>query len=103
MLFLVLHTVHFLYFPVRVVLYDALMDVLLTLGFALAVSAAWRRVRFRISGMEVGLALFIGRLMAIIYAITFPTIIDRSLSGYVLEKLVQRGGAIRFDTWDAVI
>ena len=56
-----------------------------------------------ISGMEVGLALFIGRLMAIIYAITFPTIIDRSLSGYVLEKLVQRGGAIRFDTWDAVI
>ena len=35
-------------------------------------------------------------------AISVPTVIDRSLSFYILEKLDQRGGGIRFDAFNDV-
>ena len=35
-------------------------------------------------------------------AISVPTVIDRSLSFYILEKLEQRGGGIRLDRFDEV-
>lgn len=36
-------------------------------------------------------------LVGYVFAISVPTVIDRSLSFYILEKLQQRGGAIRHD------
>ncbi|WP_216074005.1 hypothetical protein, partial [Acinetobacter baumannii] len=37
-----------------------------------------------------------------VFAISVPTVIDRSLSFYILEKLQQRGGGIREDAFRQV-
>lgn len=37
-----------------------------------------------------------------IFAISVPTVIDRSLSFYILEKLQQRGGGIRLDRFEYI-
>lgn len=101
--FLVIHTVHFLYFPVRVVLYDALLDGVITLVLAIVALLALRRRLFGLTPTETGLCLTIGFMATVIYAISVPTIIDRSLSIYFLEKLAQRGGAIRQAAWDDIV
>lgn len=41
--------------------------------------------------------LLIWGLLGYCFAISIPTVIDRSLSFYILEKLAQRGGGIRQD------
>jgi hypothetical protein len=38
-----------------------------------------------------------------IYAISMPTVIDRSLFFYILEKLHQRGGGIMLSSFDDII
>jgi hypothetical protein len=35
-------------------------------------------------------------------SITVPTVIDRSLSFYILEKIQQRGGGIKFDSFEYI-
>jgi hypothetical protein len=101
--FLILHTVHFLYFPVSVVLYVALLDVLISGVVVAVLDMIFRPLRWGMSGMETGLSLTIGCLLAMLYSFAIPTIIDRSLSIYILEKLAQRGGAIRLDAWEDII
>lgn len=49
------------------------------------------------SGLEKVQLLLIWLLLGYAFAISVPTVIDRSLSFYLLEKLEQRGGAIRQD------
>lgn len=46
--------------------------------------------------------LVICALLGYIYAISVPTVIDRSLSFYMLEKLQQRGGAIQLDKFEYI-
>jgi hypothetical protein len=41
-------------------------------------------------------------LLGYIFAISVPTVIDRSLSFYILEKLQQRGGGIQLSKFDYV-
>lgn len=41
-------------------------------------------------------------LSGYIFAISVPTVIDRSLSFYILEKLQQRGGGIRLDRFEYI-
>lgn len=41
-------------------------------------------------------------LLGYIFAISVPTVLDRSLSFYILEKLQQRGGGIRLDRFDYI-
>jgi hypothetical protein len=36
------------------------------------------------------------------FAISVPTVIDRSLSFYILEKIQQRGGGIKLDSFEQV-
>src|SRR5690606_37013811 len=51
--------------------------------------------RLRLTALERGQLLVIWLLLGYAFAISVPTVIDRSLSFYLLEKLDQRGGAIR--------
>lgn len=46
--------------------------------------------------------LVIWLLGAYLFAISIPTVLDRSLSFYILEKLQQRGGGIREDALQQV-
>ena len=101
--YLVVNVVHFRFFPVRVVAYGAVLDVLIAALIVVPCYLILLRRRLRTSGFESGLLIVIGALMSTMYAIMVPTIIDRSLSVYILEKLDQRGGAIRESAFEDIL
>lgn len=94
LLFLLIHLGHARWFPVDVILYSALYDGALALAVTALLLYAWRR-RSILSGTEKTLVICLCASLGYIFAITVPTVIDRSLSIYILEKLAQRGGGIR--------
>lgn len=99
--FLLLNGIHFRFFPVGVVLYSTVMDALLTGAIFLGLVVLLRR-KLPLNGLETTLCVLLGLSLAGGYAISVPTVIDRSLSMYILEKLAQRGGAIREDAFEGI-
>lgn len=96
------YVVHARYFLVDVVFYAALADV--ALASALSGSLLWALSWFRpLGGFEKLQLLSIWLLIGYALAISVPTVIDRSLSFYILEKLDQRGGSIAQDAFPAII
>jgi hypothetical protein len=88
------HFIHMRFLPVNVVLFSALIDALIAACVTTALTARlFRKQEF--SFLEHALLIVIWLLGGYAFAISVPTIIDRSLSFYILEKLQQRGGAIR--------
>jgi hypothetical protein len=102
LLLAVVNILHFRFFPVRVVLYDTLMDVAIACGLLALVYAVYLRRVLALNGAEVVLSFAVAVLIGYNYAISIPTVIDRSLSIYILEKIAQRGGGIREDALPSV-
>jgi hypothetical protein len=108
-----LNFLHFRYLPVEVILYAALADVLIAIGItAIAVAAIGRVwtgglppgvVSRLFTRTEIVLAVVCAILIGYIWAISVPTVIDRSLSIYILEKLDQRGGAISLEAMRDIV
>lgn len=101
-LLVAIYVVHVRYGQVNVVFYAAIEDALVaTLGtsillFALrffGIFSSFEKVQLIVIWLLVGYAL----------AISVPTVIDRSLSFYILEKLQQRGGGIREDAFPGIV
>lgn len=92
-LLLLTYYVHIRFFTVNVVFYAAIADgviaALLT-GLLIAASRTF-------NGFEKLQLVVIWLLAGYCFAISVPTVIDRSLSFYILEKLQQRGGGILHD------
>jgi hypothetical protein len=89
------------FFRVDVVFYASLRDALIaTLACA---AALFLSRRFAVLGTLEKLQLCAMFLMTgYIFAISVPTVIDRSLSFYILEKIQQRGGGIALDKFDYI-
>lgn len=85
---------HITFFPVNVVFYSAIFDgVVAALLTGLFV---WRVRPFAVfTAFEKWQMLLTWLLTAYALAISVPTVLDRSLSFYILEKLQQRGGGIQ--------
>ena len=78
------------------ILYSATLDaVIATIAAGLVVCTL--RFFSPLSGFEKFQLVVIFLLGGYAFAISGPTVIDRSLSFYILEKLQQRGGGIRED------
>jgi hypothetical protein len=90
---LVVHYIHARHFNVNVVLYAALLDVVIATVIATAVWIGMGHAA-EFTGLERTLIIVVWLLLGWSFAISVPTIIDRSLSFYILEKLDQRGGGI---------
>jgi hypothetical protein len=101
LLLLAIYVVHVRYVPVNVVFYSAILDDVLATGLTLLVLAAigWLR---SFSRFEIAQMVCIWLLLGYSFALSVPTVIDRSLSFYILEKLQQRGGGIKLDAFDQV-
>ncbi|GLS13207.1 MULTISPECIES: hypothetical protein [Hydrogenophaga] len=94
------YAVHIRFFRVDVVFYAALGDaVIAAAATALFLMTSLFR---RLGGFEKWLLFVIWLLAGYAAAISVPTVIDRSLSFYILEKLQQRGGGIRQDAFAQV-
>lgn len=92
---------HMRYFRVNVVLYASILDAVIAIvvvGGGVALLRGFRDF----SRLEIIQLLLIWLLGGYVFAISVPTVIDRSLSFYILEKLQQRGGGIREDAFRQV-
>lgn len=92
---------HVIYFRVNVVLYSAMLDCVIAAALTTSVLSALGYFRGFHQFERVQL-LLIWLLLGYALAISVPTVIDRSLSFYILEKLHQRGGGIRQDRFEQV-
>ena len=95
---LAIYVIHSLYLRVNVVFYSAILDgvVAALICGALLCVLPWFRV---LGHVEKAQLIVIWLLLGYGYAISVPTVLDRSLSFYLLEKLDQRGGGIREDAF----
>ncbi|WCF27645.1 hypothetical protein [Xylella fastidiosa] len=98
---LAFYYIHIIYFKVNVVFYASLLDGVLA---AVLVGLLFWIFRFfnNFSSLEIVQLLVIWLLGAYLFAISIPTVVDRSLSFYILEKLQQRGGGIREDAFQQI-
>jgi hypothetical protein len=100
-IFLFIHLVHFRFFQVNVVMYSTLYDVFGAL-LLLLIAIKFNLVGLPLSVFEMLQAILICGLLGYVFAISIPTVIDRSLSIYILEKLQQRGGGIELDAFEQI-
>jgi hypothetical protein len=100
-LLLIIYLVHVNYFNIKVVFYSAISDG--CLATAISGFLLFRLKKFDLfNNFEKILILFIWFLISYALAISVPTIIDRSLSFYILEKIQQRGGGINLSKLEKV-
>lgn len=96
-----IHYCHNTFFPVNVVFYAAIGDVFLATmvaGMALFFFTFFQPL----GNLEKSQLILIWLLAGYGLAISIPTVIDRSLSFYILEKLQQRGGGIRQESFEDI-
>jgi hypothetical protein len=96
-----IYLVHMHFFRVNVLFYSVILDgVLATLLSSVLI---WRVGYFDLfTVFEKFQMVFIWLLISYTFAISVPTVLDRSLSFYILEKLQQRGGGIRLESFEKV-
>jgi len=98
---LIAYVLRMRYGQVDVVFYSTIGCALLAVVVAGALLFVLRAFS-NFSGLEKLQMLIIWLLVGYAFAISVPTVIDRSLSFYLLEKLQQRGGGIRQDRFQDV-
>lgn len=90
----VVYFIHVTFLRVDVVFYAAIMDALIAAALSGIVIYLFKF--FSVLGpYEKFLLIAIWVLAGYAFAISVPTVLDRSLSFYILEKLQQRGGGIQ--------
>jgi len=101
LLLLVIYVLHVRFVPVKVVFYSAILDAVLAtfLAVLLITTVRWFKAFTRFETLQL---CCIWLLLGYSFAISVPTVIDRSLSFYILEKLQQRGGGIKLSAFDDV-
>ncbi len=98
---LVAYVIHVKFFRVNVVFYSSIADSVIATVLTIAIVS---RIRWLndFNTFEKTLLACIWLLLGYGFAISVPTVIDRSLSFYTLEKLQQRGGGIKLSAFEGV-
>lgn len=96
-----IYWLHVRFFTVQVVLYSATIDAMLAAAAMTLLLFVRKEFRFFTSYEKTQLGI-IWVLAGCLVALAVPTVIDRSLSFYILEKLQQRGGGIQQSKFEEV-
>jgi hypothetical protein len=101
LLLLVTYSLHVKFFRVDVIFYAAIADSFIA---AVLMSIVLFVLNFykSLSSLEKLQLIVIWILAGYAFAISVPTVIDRSLSFYILEKLEQRGGTVKADAFEYI-
>ncbi len=100
-LYAITYTLHVLYFSVDVIFYAALFDTIIA---AIAMGIILNVSYFSLfNNLDRLLIIVIAILLGYAISISIPTVIDRSLSFYILEKIEQRGGGVLFSSIEGII
>jgi len=98
--FFSIYYVHITFFKVNVVFYSTIFDgVFASIITGLILLTGYFSI---LSKLEKSLLLILWLQSGYIFSISLPTVIDRSLSFYILEKIQQRGGGIKLSAFDYV-
>jgi hypothetical protein len=92
-LLLATYVVHARYLPVSVIFYSAMLDGAIAAVATLGIVAATRWFGV-LDGFAKSLLFLLWLLGGYAFAISVPTVLDRSLSFYLLEKIDERGGRV---------
>lgn len=100
--FFTINLIHFNFIQVDVVFFSCLIDIAIT-GVIVGPAAYWvlskrenlTRTEMSLTGMLISLSL-------VFYSVMGPTVIDRSLSFYLVEKLRLRGGEIAYNAFPEI-
>lgn len=97
----IIYVVHSRFFRVDVVFYSAIADGILAAVATLIIASFvnWFKSFTLFERLQTFLICL---LLGYGFAISVPTVIDRSLSMYILEKLQQRGGGIQLAAFESV-
>ena len=98
---LAVYLTHITFFKVNVVFYGSILDGLIATVIALVLVSVIGFFKV-FSPFEKLLLACIWILIGYSFAISVPTVLDRSLSFYILEKLQQRGGGIKLSAFEDV-
>jgi len=90
---LAIYLVHINFFEVQVILYSALLDSLVALIIFALIGLSLKN-KINLNFFESILIILFLSLIGYSLSISLPTVIDRSLSFYFLEKIKQHNGAI---------
>jgi len=90
-----IYITHIAFFRVNVVLYSAILDVCLGAAITAGILFVFKYFNALNTFEKLQLTV-IWLLVGYAFAISVPTVIDRSLSFYILEKIQQRGGGIKY-------
>jgi hypothetical protein len=100
--FFAINLIHFNYFQVDVVFFSCLIDIALT-GLIVGPAAYWvLSKRKTLTQTEMSLTGMLIALSLVFYSVMGPTVIDRSLSFYLVEKLRLRGGEIAYNAFPEI-
>lgn len=100
-LLMTIYYLHVRFLPVNVVFYAAIGNGILAALLTAAALHVLRRAS-GLNGFERAQLVVIWLLTSYALAISVPTVLDRSLSFYILEKLQQRGGGIMLERFEDV-
>lgn len=95
----IIYFLHNRFFSVNVVFYAAIGDAII--AALIGAVLLWFKSNWFSSFEKIQL-IAIWLLAGYAFAISVPAVIDRSLSFYILEKLAQRGGAIKLSGFEYV-
>jgi hypothetical protein len=98
---LLVYWLHVTFFKVNVVFYSSMFDGVLATVLTMAVVSIFPKLNV-LSVFEKFQLMLFWLLLGYAFAISVPTVIDRSLSFYTLEKLQQRGGGIKLAAFERV-
>ena len=101
LLLVAIYGMHIYLLRVDVVFYAAIADAFLAAGAASALMFFGRSFK-ALANFEKSQLVIIWVLTGYALAISVPTVIDRSLSFYILEKIQQRGGGIERSGFEEV-
>jgi hypothetical protein len=97
----IIYYIHINFFNINVIFYSTLADTILAVFFSSLILFTANYFR-PFNWFEKTQLVAIWLLTGYALAISLPTVIDRSLSFYILEKLQQRGGGIKLDSFELV-
>ena len=94
LILIIVYIIHIKFFYVKVVLFSAILDVFIAtiITFLIILLSNFSKIFTTFEKIQM---LVIYLLIGYSIALSVPTIIDRSLSFYILEKIHQRGGGVK--------
>jgi len=101
LIFIAVYCIHARFFKVGVVFYASIFDAILSVIIVglILYSFSIFSIFCKFEKIQILIMLI---LLGYCFSISIPTVIDRSLSFYILEKIQQRGGGIKMNKFDYV-